>query len=83
MITKRNFHGAYRADAREGIDHQFNQRPIAQSNGCSHVDAIEHGARVARVQHRRLANFDDVLGPRTLDAGLVGPISRMTSLFSV
>jgi hypothetical protein len=52
--------GQRRADPREGVDHQRDQRAVAQANARRHVDRVEQRARLGRVEHRRLA------GPRAM-----------------
>jgi hypothetical protein len=56
-----DLHREHRADAREGIDHQADQGAVAQTRLRGHVDAVEQDARLRDIEHRRLADFDDVL----------------------
>jgi hypothetical protein len=48
-------HGNYRPHAGEGVDHQADERPVAQAGKGSGVDCIEQGARLIRLEHWRLA----------------------------
>ena len=48
-------HRQRRADPRERIDHEADQRPVAQPDRCGHVDRVDQLARLGRVEHRRLA----------------------------
>ncbi len=50
-----DLHAERSADAREAVDHEGNQRPVAQSRRRRDVDGIEQRPRLGRLQHRRLA----------------------------
>ena len=50
------------ADAGEAVDHQANQRPVAQTHQGGSVDAVEQCARFGWLQHRRLALAHDMPG---------------------
>ncbi len=52
-----------RADARERIDHQPDQRAVAQADDGRRVDRVDELARLGRVEHRRLAAPHDVARP--------------------
>jgi hypothetical protein len=58
-----DLHRERRADAREGIDHLADQCPVAQTRLRGHIDAVEQYARLRDIEHRRLADFDDMLRP--------------------
>jgi hypothetical protein len=68
-----------RADPRERIDHEPDQRAIAQACDLPRVDAVEQRARFAGIEHRRLPGRDNVAGPRTDAAGLTGTTWPVTS----
>ena len=51
------------ADAGEGIDHQADQRAVAQAGERRGVDRVEKLRASAAVEHRRLAALDDWLRP--------------------
>lgn len=54
-----------RADAGEGINHEANQRPVAEARYGRDFDRVQELARLVRRQHRRLALLDRVT--RTAD----------------
>ena len=56
-------HAERRANPSEGIDHQPDQRAIAQTGMCRHIDAVEQRPRLGRIEYRRLPAGDDVPGP--------------------
>ena len=56
-------HPERRADPREGIDHEPDQRAIAQTGLRRDIDAVEQRARLGRIEHWRLPARHDVPGP--------------------
>jgi hypothetical protein len=56
-------HAERRADPRERIDHEPDQRPIAQTDDGRRVDAVKQRARFGGIEHRRLPGRHDVPGP--------------------
>ena len=63
-------HGRRRADARERIDHQRNQRPVTQAGERGHADAVQQRPRLVEAQDRRLAALDDMLRPAHGSGGI-------------
>ena len=63
VIDVLDAHPDRRADAREGIDHQADQRAVAQADDGRRVDRVDELARLGRVEHRRLAAPHDVARP--------------------
>lgn len=61
-IDIRHAHPERRADAREAVDHEGDQRPIAQAGRRRHVYAVEQRARLGWIEYRSLAGFDDMRG---------------------
>jgi hypothetical protein len=47
----------------EAVYQESDQRPVAQPDDRRHIDAVEELLGLVAVEHRRLALFDDVLGP--------------------
>ena len=68
-------HRHRRADPGEAVDHDPDQRPVAQSDQCGGLDRVQQLARLLGGEHRRLAALDHVLGPahRTCRVGLQNP----------
>lgn len=62
-----HLHGERRADAGVGIDHQPDERAVAETNRRRHVNAVEERPRLGGIEHGRLADFDDML--RSAHAG--------------
>jgi len=63
-IVRRAFldaHGRGRADAREGIDHQRDERAVAQADERRNIDAVEQRARFVGGEDRHLAALHAVL----------------------
>ena len=58
-----DLHAERGADAGETVDHQADQRAIAQAHRRGGIDAVEQLAGFGRLQHRRLALAHDMLGP--------------------
>ena len=58
-----DLHRERRADPRERIDHEADQRAVAQADRRRHVDRVEQGARLRRIEHGRLAALHAVRGP--------------------
>ena len=56
-------HPERRADPGEGIDHEPDERAIAQTDDGRRVNAVEQRARFRRIEHRRLPGRHDVTGP--------------------
>ena len=56
-------HADRRADAREGIDHQADQRPVAEADDRRRVDRVDQLPRLRRIKHRRLAAPHDMARP--------------------
>ena len=56
-------HSERGADAGEAVDHQCDQRPIAQARRCRDVDAVEQLPRLGGIEHRRLALAHDMRRP--------------------
>jgi len=50
-------------DAREGIDHNPDQRPIAQARRGLRINGIDQHPGLNGCEHRRLAFFNDMLWP--------------------
>jgi hypothetical protein len=71
-------HADRRADAREGIDHEANERAIAQANDGRDIDRVDELARLGRIERRRLAAAHDMARARTAAAGLIGMIWPIT-----
>jgi hypothetical protein len=78
-------HSEGRANPGEGIDHQPDQRAIAQTCMCRDIDAVEQRARLGRIENRRLSTRHDVSGAahrsgRVDRHDLAGdqPVERMT-----
>src|SRR6516162_9900874 len=72
-------HAECRADAGERIDHQPDQRAIAQPGVYRDIDAIEQRARFRRIEHRVCPDVTTCPGPRTEPAGLTGTTWPVTS----
>ena len=75
----RNEHGERRADAGKAVDHQSDQRPIAQADRRRQVDRIEQRPGFRRVEHSRLALRALCEGQRTDAAGFTAMIWPVTS----
>jgi hypothetical protein len=78
-------HTERRADPGEGIDHEPDQRAIAQADDTRRVDAIEQCARLGGIEHGRLPGRHDVPRPAHRCSGvdrhdLAGnePVEQMT-----
>ena len=56
-------HADRRADAREGIDHQADERAVAEADDGRGVDRVDELPRFLRIEHRRLAAPHDVARP--------------------
>jgi len=56
-------HPERRANAGERIDHEADQRAVAQAGVCRDIDTVEQRARFGRIEHRRLPAGDDMPGP--------------------
>ena len=56
-------HPDRRADAREGIDHQADQRAVAQTDHGRRVDRVDELPRLGWIEHRRLAAPHDMARP--------------------
>lgn len=56
-------HGGGRTDPGEGVDHQPDQRPIAQADRRAYVDCVEDRTGLVRREHGRLAPLHDMLRP--------------------
>ena len=50
-------------DAGEAVDHQSDQRPVAEPDRFRRVDRVEELSRLGRLEHRRLAAPHDVARP--------------------
>jgi hypothetical protein len=61
-----------RAHPREGVDHQADQRPIAQAGKGSGIDRIDQGLCFVGLQHRRLDAPLRVLRPAHGVGGIDG-----------
>jgi hypothetical protein len=57
-----DLHGDGRADAREGVAHQCDQSPVAQTEQHIRLNRIEHLAHFLGREHGGLSLFDIVLG---------------------
>ena len=55
-----DLHRERRADPRERIDHEADQRAVAKADRRRHVDRVEQRARLRGIEHRRLAALHDV-----------------------
>ena len=51
------------SDTAKGVDHERDQRTVAQADGRAGVDGIQQSASLVGGQHRRLALLDRVPGP--------------------
>ena len=49
--------------AREGIDHEADERTVAQADDGRDIDRVDKLARFGRIEHRRLAAPHDVERP--------------------
>jgi hypothetical protein len=78
-IDVRHRHAERGADAREGENQKTDQRPVAQADDGSGVDAVQELARFERTQYRGLASADHVFRPRTAAAGLTASTWPTTS----
>jgi hypothetical protein len=67
-----------RADAGEGIDHEADERAVAEADDSRDIDRVDEMARLLRVEHRRLAAPHDMARPRTAAAGLIDMIWPIT-----
>jgi hypothetical protein len=65
-------HTKRRTDPGEGIDHQPDQRVIAQASVRRHIDAVEQRARFGRITYPRFPAVTTCRGPLTEPAGLTG-----------
>ena len=48
-------HADRSTNAREGIDHEADERPIAEADDGRGIDRVEKLTRLGRIEHRRLA----------------------------
>ena len=65
-------HGGRCAHTGEGVDHEPDQRAIAQAHHGRYVDRIEHGPHLFRGQNGSLSFADGMSGFRTEQAGFIG-----------
>ena len=65
-------HAEGRTDAGERIDHQRNQRPVAQTGDGASVDAVEQRPRLGWIEHRLLPDVTTCRCPRSGCAGSTG-----------
>jgi hypothetical protein len=72
-------HAERRADPGEGIDHQPDQRAIAQTRLCRDIDAVKQRPCFRWIEHRRLPDVTTCRGPRTVCAGLTGTTWPLTN----
>ena len=63
-------HAERSANPGEGIDHQPDQRAIAQTGMRRNTDAVEQCARFHRIEHRCLPGRDDVPRPAHRSRGV-------------
>ena len=56
-------HAERRADPGEGVDHEGDQRAVAQARVRRDIDAVEQRACFRRIEHRRLPRRNDVARP--------------------
>ena len=57
-----DLHGECSPDAGEAVDHERDQRPVAQPGMARDIDAVEQRPCLHRFQHRCFPLFDDVRG---------------------
>jgi hypothetical protein len=67
------------ADAREGINHRPDKRPVAQTRERAGIDCGQQRPRFVAVECGRLALFWEYFGPRTACAGFTPSTLPTTS----
>jgi hypothetical protein len=59
-----HLHCRRRAYTREGVGHERDQRPVAETHHRACINAVEQNSGFVRREHRRFAFLDDMFGAR-------------------